>query len=72
VFQPSFSYRDASFCSAVSGNVQIVSLWAEEEVEVDSYCLAKDHSDYPKEVRVLEQLRAAAKRKKPFYYMQIG
>ncbi|KFX91231.1 hypothetical protein V490_06014 [Pseudogymnoascus sp. VKM F-3557] len=65
-------YRDAAFCSAVSGNVQMASLWAEKEVEVDYYCLGKDHPDYPKEVRVLEQLRAAARSKKPFHYMQIG
>ncbi|KFY67709.1 hypothetical protein V496_01445 [Pseudogymnoascus sp. VKM F-4515 (FW-2607)] len=64
-------YRDAAFCSAFSGNVQMASLWAEKEVEVDYYCLGKDHPDYPKEVRVLEQLRAAAKSKKPFHYMQI-
>ncbi|KFY65024.1 hypothetical protein V496_02871 [Pseudogymnoascus sp. VKM F-4515 (FW-2607)] len=51
------------------GNVQMASLRAEKEVEVDYYCLGKDHPDYPKEVRVLEQLRDAAKSKKPFHYM---
>jgi len=50
----------------------MASLWAEKEVEVDYYCLGKDHPDYPKEVSVLEQLRAAAKSKKPFHYTQIG
>jgi hypothetical protein len=50
----------------------MASLWVEKEVEVDYYCLGKDHPDYPKEVRVLEQLRAVAKSKKPFHYTQIG
>jgi len=53
------------------GNVEVALLWAEKEVEIDNYCLGKDHPDYPKEVKVLEQLRAAAKSRKPFHYMQI-
>jgi hypothetical protein len=46
--------------------------WAEKEDEVDHYCLGEDHPDYPKEVGVLKQLRAAAKSKKPFHCLQIA
>jgi hypothetical protein len=46
-------------------------LWTEKEVEVDGYCLGEDHPDYQKEVGVLNQLRNAAKSKKPFHYTHI-
>jgi hypothetical protein len=42
----------------------MASLLAENEVEVDYYCLGEDHPHYPNEVRVLKQLRAAAKSEK--------
>jgi hypothetical protein len=53
------------------GNVQMAILWTEKEIEVDEYCLGKDHPDYEKELGVLSQLKVAAKSKRPFHYTQI-
>lgn len=47
-------------------------LWTEKEVEVNVYCLGDDHPDYQKEASVMNQLRDAAKRKKPFHYTHIN
>ena len=47
-------------------------LWAEKEIEVDSYCLGEDHPDYQKELGVLNQLRNTAKSKKPFHFNEIN
>lgn len=46
-------------------------LWTEKEVEVSGCCLGQDHPDYQKEVGVLNQLKSAAKSKKPFHYTHI-
>ncbi|ORY07684.1 hypothetical protein BCR34DRAFT_603830 [Clohesyomyces aquaticus] len=65
-------YLDAAFCSAVLGSAQMAMLWTEKEVEVNDYCLGKDHLDCQKEVRVMRQLRSAAKSKRPFHYTHIS
>ncbi|KAK7178113.1 SET domain-containing protein 5 [Paraphaeosphaeria sporulosa] len=66
------SYLNAALCSAVLGNVQMAMLWTEKEVEVNVYCLGDDHPDCRKEAGVMNQLRGAAKRKKPFHYAHIN
>lgn len=40
-------------------------LWAKKELEVDRYCLGKDHPDYRKELKIIGKLRAAVKNSKP-------
>jgi hypothetical protein len=63
---------DAAFCSAVLGNVQMAMLWTAKELEVNNYCLGRDHPDCQKEADVLKQLQTAAASNKKFHYSQIN
>ncbi|XMA13710.1 hypothetical protein WAI453_006501 [Rhynchosporium graminicola] len=60
------SYRDAAWYSAKLGNPKIALLWAEKELEVDAYCIGKDHPDYLEELQTVTQLRLAAESSQPF------
>lgn len=48
------------------GNAKMALLWTEKELEIDQYCIGKDHPDYEEEQKTIVQLRAAVESSLPF------
>jgi hypothetical protein len=47
------------------GKTRMALLWAEKELEVDSYCVGEDHPDYATELDIVQKLRKAVENSEP-------
>lgn len=45
---------------------RLAVLFAEKELDVDRYCVGKDHPDHEKELEILSRMKAVENRPEPF------